>query len=178
MPTFTWDNQGGVIGVSSSTHDGMYFTGTTSGMNARIMAYTAPYSATIQMNVSIVGNGYPQFFFQDSAGKIATLSYGAPNGAITFAEWANATTYVGGLGPSQVTGLNGYGTGTITIKMLDDGTNLSWFLCASTTLCEYQLASVARNSYLTNPTIMGYALDTGGSGQFSLDVVQWIPGTP
>jgi len=184
VPSFTWVNQAGFTGFSGSTHDGMYIAGSNGGtVSGRGTSYTAPYSAAVTVNISAIGysGGTSDvrigFYFSDGT-KIVVMWYSLANGSAYFDNWTNATTFSGGAGPSTVSGLPTYTQGQVIVKMLDDGTNFTWYLCADQYVCGYQLGQVSRTAFMSSPSIIGWAGFSNETGhQLSLDVWNWVAGT-
>jgi len=182
MPTFAWNNQGSWTGFAGSYYDGMALSNSsTSQVNGRQISYTCPYSAVVVTNVTQIAysgsNARIGYYFGDSGGKLAVAWYSIAEGKMYFDAWNSATSFHGALGPSTVTGLNTYGTGFVTVKMLDDCTDLTWYLCSDANVCNYQLGQTTDGSWLSTPSTVGHGgFSSATGGQLLLDVVQWVPG--
>lgn len=182
MPSFTWNNQASWVGFSGKYYDGMAISNSEpEQVNGRQYSYTCPYEVTARVNLTqeFYANydARVAFYFADSSGKLVVMWYVPGNGSLGFDKWSSPSTFAATFS-TQINNIVSYGSGFITVKMTDDCTNLTWFVCTDIHVCNYQVATYPDNEYLSTPSLIGYGGYSGnGAAQLMIDVENWNIGS-
>jgi hypothetical protein len=196
---FSWINQGAyAFSGGTSVPTVFYAPSGATGVNLHCRVMTAPatpYSFKIRGSAKSGAGGGVIWRFgivvRDSAtGKMVTIDIDVnaawfTNGHIGsphVIKWNSATSFSAFYSPSALLGVNGVDFRYINFKVVNDGTNLKWYVDPLKQQGgdseNWQLIQTnLKNDFLGNIDQVGYFSDNEGTGSFVSQIYDWIQGT-
>jgi hypothetical protein len=145
---------------------------------------STPYTLYLGFRCGMItGGGYCGLYVRDTTGtNIVTYAFqalGSNSANFQVAHFSNYTGFTGGVQDFPTATVN-QGIVDNYIKIHDDGTNFTYFICTDRFNCSGSLFSQSRTANLTNPGFLGWFVtgNSGGSGQVNMVVFDFTVTNP